>query len=227
MTDGPTTPPPSPSPSPSGMPGAPASLFDRVRNILVTPKTEWARIDAEPSSVASIFTGYVMILAAIGPIAMIIGQQLIGIQFFGVTLKPSIGYSLGSAVFTYVLSLVSVYVSALVIDALAPSFGGTKDFLKAFKVAAYAPTAAWLAGIFGIVPMLGFLAIVGLYSLYLLVVGLPMLMRVPADKSVGYIVVVIIVQIVLYALAMFIVGALVVAFFGGLGAMTGGPVIRY
>ena len=222
MSDGPVTPPP-----PSGLPGAPASLVERAKNILVTPKTEWPRIDAEPSSIASIYTGYVMILAAIGPIAALIGQQVFGYSAFGVTYKPPIATSVGSAVLTYILSLVSVYVSALIIDALAPSFGGTKDQVKAFKVAAYSATAAWLAGIFQIIPMLAFLAIVGLYSLYLLFVGLPMLMRVPADKAVGYVVVVIIVQIVLYFVVAMIVGALVLAFFGGLSAMGGGTVVRY
>jgi hypothetical protein len=209
------------------MPGAPVSLFERVKNILVTPKTEWPRIDAEPATIGGIYTGYVLILAAIGPIAALIGQQVFGYSAFGVTYKPPIATSVGSAVLTYILSLVSVYVSALIIDALAPSFGGTKDQVKAFKVAAYSATAAWLAGIFQIIPMLAFLAIVGLYSLYLLFVGLPMLMRVPADKAVGYVVVVIIVQIVLYFVVAMIVGALVLAFFGGLSAMGGGTVVRY
>lgn len=221
MTDGPTTPPP------GGMPGAPVSLVERVKNILVTPKTEWPRIDAEPATIGSIYTGYVLILAAIGPIALLIGQQVFGYSAFGVTYKPPIATSVGSAVLTYILSLVSVFVSALIIDALAPSFGGTKDQVKAFKVAAYSATAAWLAGIFQIIPMLAFLGIVGLYSLYLLFVGLPMLMRVPADKAVGYVVVVIIVQIVLYFVVAMIVGALVLAFFGGIGAMGGGTVVRY
>lgn len=221
MTDGPTTPPP------GGMPGAPVSLIERVKNILVTPKTEWPRIDAEPATIGGIYTGYVLILAAIGPIALLIGQQVFGYSAFGVTYKPPIATSVGSAVLTYILSLVSVYVSALIIDALAPSFGGTKDQVKAFKVAAYSATAAWLAGIFQIIPMLAFLAIVGLYSLYLLFVGLPILMRVPADKAVGYVVVVIIVQIVLYFVVAMIVGALVLAFFGGIGAMGGGTVVRY
>jgi hypothetical protein len=221
MTDGPTTPPP------GGMPGAPVSLVERVKNILVTPKTEWPRIDAEPATIGGIYTGYVLILAAIGPIALLIGQQVFGYSAFGVTYKPPIATSVGSAVLTYILSLVSVYVSSLIIDALAPSFGGTKDQVKAFKVAAYSATAAWLAGIFNIIPMLAFLAIVGLYSLYLLFVGLPMLMRVPADKAVGYVVVVIIVQIVLYFVVAMIVGALVLAFFGGIGAMGGGTVVRY
>jgi len=90
-----------------------------------------------------------------------------------------------------------VYVFALIIDALAPSFGGEKNFLQAFKVAAFAPTASWLAGIFSILPALSILGILGLYSLYLLYVGLPRLMKTPPEKAMVYTVVVIIAGIVL------------------------------
>jgi hypothetical protein len=223
MTDGPVTPPP----PPGGMPGAPASLIDRVKNILMTPKTEWPRIDAEPASVAGLFTGYAMILAAIGPIATLIGQQLFGYSFFGVTWKPSIGYSIGNAVIAYISTLVGAYVLGLIINALAPSFGGQQDQLKAMKVAIYCSTAAWVAGIFAIVPMLGLLAIFGLiYGLYLLYLGLPVLMRVPPDKLVGYFVVIIVVMIVLYFVIGMIVTALTATFFGAMGPAAG-PVIRY
>ena len=214
MTDGPTP-----------QPGAPASLIDRVKNILVTPKTEWPRIDAEPASIAGIYTGYVLILAAIGPIAMLIGQQVFGYSALGVSWKPPIGYSVTWAVLTYVLSLVSIYVLALIIDALAPSFGGTKDQVKAFKVAAYSWTAAWLAGIFQIIPMLAILGIVGLYSLYLLFLGLPVLMKAPQDKAVGYTVVAVVAAIVLWIVVGFVVGALVASFFP-LGGLAGGLTIR-
>jgi hypothetical protein len=199
------------------------SLISRVQNIILKPKEEWGVIDSEPATVQGIFTSYVMILAAIGPIAMLIGQQLVGVSILGVTYKPSPTYSIGQAVLTYVLSLVSVYVSALVIDALAPSFGGTKNQVQAFKVAAYSSTAAWLAGIFQIIPMLAFLAIVGLYGLYLLYLGLPRLMRVAEDKAIGYTLVVIVVQIVLYVVVAMVVGMLVVSFFGVAG-MAGGTV---
>jgi hypothetical protein len=226
MTDEPTTPPPPPpeTPRPAGLPGPSKSLFERAKDIIVQPRTEWGVIDAEPSTIASIYTGYVLILAAIGPIAMVIGHQVFGIGGFGFTFKPSIGFSIASAVMTYAVSLISIYVLALIIDALAPSFGGTKNQLNAFKVAAYSWTAAWLAGIFQIIPALAILGIVGLYSLYLLYLGLPRLMRAPEDKAVGYTVVVILAAIVLWVVAMFIVGALVVAFVG-----TGMPsaVIRY
>jgi hypothetical protein len=193
----------------------------------VTPKTEWPRIDAEPATVASIFTGYAMILAAIGPIAGLIGQQVFGYSFLGVTWKPSIGWSVGNAVLGYVLALVGLYVTALIINALAPSFGGQQDQVKALKVAAYSTTAAWVAGIFNIIPMLGILVLLAaLYGLYLLYLGLPVLMRVPQDKVIVYVVVIIVVNIVLYFVIAMIVGALTASFFGAMGPAAG-PVIRY
>jgi hypothetical protein len=179
-------------------PTGPSSLVERVKNIILQPKAEWPRIDSEPTTIAEIYKNYVVILAAIGPIAMLIGQQVFGYRGFGIVYKPSLTTSITQAVLTYVMSLVSVYVLALIIDALAPNFGGTKDPVKAFKLAAYSSTAAWIAGIFGIIPMLAILGIVGLYSLYLLYLGIPVLMRAPEDKAVGYTAVTVLAAIVLY-----------------------------
>jgi len=199
------------------------SLISRVQNILLRPKEEWGVIDAEPATIGGIYTSYVVILAAIGPLCTLIGQQVVGVSMLGVTWKPPIVYSIGTAAVGYVMSLVVVYVAALIIDALAPSFGGTKDPVKAFKVAAYSSTAAWVAGIFNIIPMLGILAILGsLYGLYLLYLGLPRLMRVSEDKAIGYTVVVVVVQIVLYFVVALVVGALVAAFFGSMLMAAGG-----
>ena len=190
------------------------SLVERVKNILLQPKAEWPRIDAEPATIGGIYTSYVMILAAIGPIAGLIGQQVFGFSALGISYKPPLGNSIAMAVIGYLMSLVSIYVLAVIIDALAPSFGGTKDQVKAFKVAAYSWTAAWLAGIFGIIPMLALLGIVGLYSLYLLYLGLPVLMKVSEDKAVGYTAVTVLAAIVLYFAVAMVVGALVAAFMG-------------
>lgn len=162
-----------------------SSLVDRVKNILLTPKTEWPRIDAEPATTTGIFTSYVMILAAIGPVAGLIGQQFVGYSGYGIA-KPSLGLSLGTAVLSYLLTLAGVWVLAKIIDFLAPTFGGTRDDVKALKVAAYAWTAAFLAGIVQIIPALAILGLVGLYSVYLLYLGLPVLMKTSTEKAVGY-----------------------------------------
>jgi hypothetical protein len=110
-------------------------------------------------------------------------------------------------VVTYLLTLGGVFVLALIIDALAPSFGGTQNQVQALKVSAYSSTASWVAGIFGLVPALGILGILGLYSLYLLYLGLPVLMKAPAEKAMGYTVVVIIAAIVLFLVVGLVAGS--------------------
>ena len=193
----------------------PPSLADRVKAILLQPKEEWPRIDAEPATIGSIYTSYVVPLAAIPAVAGLIGALVFGYSFFGVTYRPSIGVALGSAITQYVLALISVFVLSLIIDWLAPTFGGVKSSVQAFKVAAYSATASWVAGILAIIPSIAALGmLLGLYSLYLLYLGLPRLMKAPADKAMSYTVVTIIAAIVLAI----VVGMLVVpisSMFGG------------
>ncbi len=181
------------------------NLFERVKRILLTPRTEWEVIDAEPTTPAELYTRYIAPLAAIGPIAQLIGYSVFGISvpFVG-TYRVPIGSAITQALVMYVLTLAGTYVLALIIDALAPTFNGQRSQIQALKLAAYSFTASWVAGIFALVPGLRILAILGLYSLYLLYLGLPVLMKTPREKAMGYTVVVILAAIILWM----IVGAI-------------------
>lgn len=183
------------------------NLVDRAKNLILQPKQEWAVIDAEPHTVQDLYTQYVLILAAIPPVVSFIGLSIVGIGAFGSTYRVPMESGVAHLVISYVLSLAAVYVIALIIDALAPQFGGRKSFIQALKVAAYFPTPGWIAGVFNIIPALwiiGFL--LSLYSLYLLYLGLPALMKPPEDKAIPYMVVVIIAAIVLFVVIAAIVG---------------------
>ena len=169
-----------------------AALADRAKNILMTPEKEWEKIDGEKPVLAELFTNYAAILIAIPAVCSFIGWQVFGIM----GMHPSIGISLKHLVLTYIVSVISLVVSGLASEFLAPQFGGTADRLSAFKLAIYSMTAAWLAGIFSIVPALGILGIVGLYSVYLYYLGAPRLMKVPKEKAGVYTAAVIISTIV-------------------------------
>ncbi len=198
-----------------------SGLVTRVKNILLSPIAEWDRIAAEPATVQGLFLGYACILAAIGPVARLIGSQIFGYGFFVVRFRPSLVASLSQAVVGYVLGLVGVFVLAVIIDALAPNFGGTKDRIQAFKVAVYASTAAWVAAVFGLLPALSILTILGLYSLYLLYLGLPKLMKAPEDKAMAYTIVTIVVAVVVWVVVGVVTGAVVGAgMMGGLARNT-------
>src|SRR5579859_8022446 len=164
-------------------------LVTRAKNILIGPKTEWPVIAGESTSPAALFGGYVAPLAAIPPIATIIGNQL----FTG---AMTFGQSIAIGIVGFVIALVGVYVLGLIASKIAPSFGGRDDLSQGLKLVGYAYTAAWVAGIVNLVPALGMLAIIGsLYSLYLLYAGGAVMMGIPRERSAGYTVVVILVAI--------------------------------
>src|SRR5690606_36471756 len=142
---------------------AQSGLIDRVKNILLQPSPTWEAINTEPATVGGLYKGYMVPLAAVPAICSLIGAVVFGYGAFGVTFKPPIAMALSSAVVGFVLSLVMVYVLALVIDALAPTFGGQKNQIQALKVAAYSMTASWVVWIVGIFPPLMILSILGLY----------------------------------------------------------------
>lgn len=193
-------------------PAVDPSLVSRVKYILTRPKFEWPVIDAESASIKGLFTSYAVILAAIPAVATIVGQIAFGHRgLFGPVLAGAL---------SYVLSLISVYILGLIIDALAPTFGGTKNPVKAMQVAVYSMTAAWVAGVLNVLPMLGWLAgLLGLYGFYLMYLGLPTLMKTAADKALGYTIVVVVAAIILNVIVFAIVGAVIASFaIVGMGA---------
>ena len=175
-------------------------LVDRAKSIILQPKQEWELIHREEYTVKELYTQYVMILAAIPALAGFIGFSLIGLGGFLSQYRIPIPSGIAHMVIGYLFSLGAVYVLALVIDGFAPTFGASKNFLQALKLAVFSSTAIWLAGIFSILPALMILSLLGLYSLWLLYLGLPVMMEVPEDKAIPYFVVIVVVSIVLHVI---------------------------
>ena len=174
------------------------ALVDRAQAIVLRPRQEWQVIDSEGTTTADLYRDYILPLAAIGPVATLIGGVLFGVNvpFVGVA-RASLTSAIAQAVVSYAFALAGVYILAIVIDRLAASFGGTPSPMQALKVATYGSTASWLAGVFGLIPVLSPLGILGLYSLYLLFLGLPILMKAPQERALAYTAVVIVVAIVI------------------------------
>jgi len=189
-------------------------LNTRAKAILLKPKDEWSVISEEQTSIAGMFLGYAVILAAIPAIAQFLRSVLFGYGAFGYSYKPSFIASLGAGISQYVLSLVSVAIIALVTDFVVTKFEGQANRNAAFKLAIYGSTAAWLSGIFQLIPGLGVLALLGIYSLYLVYVGLTPLMQVPREKALVC-TIVILVAVLVVNLAAAAVLAPVSAIFGG------------
>ena len=164
-----------------------AALLQRVLDILMRPRDTWLQIDAEDGNPARIYLSYLVFLAAIPAVAGFIGYSLIGVGAFGISVRVPVVQGLVSMVVGYVLSLAMVYVLALIANMLAPRFQAQQDMGSAFKLVAYASTAGMLGGVFSILPSLAMLGLLAaLYSVYLIYSGIPVLMKAPQEKAVGY-----------------------------------------
>ena len=197
------------------------ALFARAKAILLKPAQEWPRIAVEPASPNDIFLRYVVPLAAIGPICRFLHGQLFGWGAFGISFHPGLLGGLAElVVISYILALVGIFVLILIADALAPRFAGQANRTNATKLIAYGATASFVAGVFSLIPGLGILALLGLYSLYLFYLGAEPVMRVPRDKALAYTAV----TVLCAAVLSLVVGAVampVMRLLGG-GALVGG-----
>lgn len=164
-------------------------LIGRILNLLIHPQETWDVIDGEPSTIEALYRAWVLPLAAIPAVCGALGLfSFRGFEIFGVRYQPSFVSIFGDAIASYALTLIAVYLLALVIDQFALQFGGERSRTQAFKVAAYSGTAAWVAGVFRLLPTAGGLLMLlgALYSLYLLYLGLPRLMRSHPAYTLNY-----------------------------------------
>jgi hypothetical protein len=202
------------------------ALMDRAKAICLKPNTEWPVIEAETPSTNELMFGYAVPLAAIGPIAGFIGGVVIGrtVPIVGISFHVPLVNGLTMAVLTYVMSLVGIFLLSMIVNALAPRFGGQKNSAQALKVSVYSLTPAFVGGIFGILTSLRWLGLfAAIYGVYLFYLGLPVLMKSPKEKSFAYTIVVVICTFVL-ALVIGTVGTMVVGTGAiGAGALTGMP----
>lgn len=157
----------------------------RVQEILLTPFGEWSAIATEPTSVKDLYWGYIIPLAAIGPIASVFGVSFVGISGgSGVMYRLPLLPSLSMEFVSYLCSLVGIFLLAVLVMLLAPVFGGKRDLTKALKLIAYSYTPVWLASFLYLAPDFALFGILfGFYGVYLLYIGLPVLMDSTNDEA--------------------------------------------
>ncbi len=184
------------------------NLVSRAVNMLKSPKTEWDAVVAEEATVSSLYTGYAVPLSLVSHLAGFIGSAFI-VSTFGVHFGTT--YWLTSAVLGWLLGLVGLYVSALIVNWLAPKFASTPNTVSAMKLVTFAMTGSWVGGIAQIIPVVGGIVAVagGVYSIYLFYLGIPKLMGTPQDKVIGYMVVCALVMILIMIAIGLVVGSIV------------------
>jgi len=187
------------------------TLIQRATDITLKPATEWDVIAPEATTTADLYKTYIIPLAAIPLVASFLGMTLLGINVpFAGHIRTPLVAGLTTLVLGLLMSVLSTFLVAQIINALAPSFGGEKNATQALKVTAYSFTPIWLAGVLNIVPMLGMLGIfASFYAVYVLYLGLPVLMKAPKDKALAYTIVSVVCAIVVSFILAAVVSSIV------------------
>ena len=186
------------------------NLVERAKNMIVSPKTEWEAVASEDPNIQQILMGYVLPLALIPTLATIIGWGAIGILGF-----TSFTYGIALGLVQLINAFLSVLIAGFVIDALAGSFGSTKNMGRAVQLVAYSMTPIWVFGILNIIPAIGWLSfLLGLYALFLIYLGLTPLMKTPEDKKAVYMIVSIVILGAVYWIISIILTSILLAIFG-------------
>lgn len=167
-------------------------IINRAQAILLKPAATWDVIALETTTIKSLYVNYAVLLAAIPAVCGFLGA---------IFLHVPLVHALGGAVAAYVVSLAGTAVLAVIAEALATRMTGQSNQIQAFKLAVYSATPAWIAGVFLLLPQLAGLSVLGaLYSFYLLYLGAPKLMKTPYDKTVGYVLTLIVAFIIVMAI---------------------------
>lgn len=176
-------------------------LAGRILGMLARPGHTLAVAAEEAVTQRELWTGYILPLAAIAPLCGAAGLFLFGasIAGVGIHLRNSIPQALMGAAVDYLLAVAAVYLLTLVVDFTAPAFGGRSNRVQALKLVGYSGTAVWVAGLFDLYPTLGFpVAILGgLWSLYALYLGLPVMMQSPRSQQLNYFAMVLVAAVIL------------------------------
>jgi Yip1 domain len=172
-------------------------IVERAKAITLNPAATWPVIEAEKHNAKSLFVPYLLILAAIPAVCSFIGLSLVGMGGFGFNFRVPVASGLAMMITTYILSIIMTFGMGWLASALAPTFGGQSDLVQGLKLAVFGGTPMMLAGIFNILPALSIIGLlVALYSLYVMYLGLPVLMKNPKEKTIVYMVVLIIASII-------------------------------
>jgi len=160
-------------------------VAQRAKEVILKPRDTFEIIKEETISSRDLILNYLSIIAILPAIGSIIGMSAVGVRIsvFGTFRIPLIN-SVSSAVLQYILTLIGIYILGLIINALAPTFSGTKSNIQSLKVATYCATPTLVAGILYIIPLLNVVVIIaGLYGLYLLYLAIPIIMECPKEKA--------------------------------------------
>jgi hypothetical protein len=168
-------------------------MINQAIKIITKPKQALQEVSTQ-----SITRNDIIIYLAIIGIPTFIGI-LIGYGFLWYWGATLIVPALVGAIIYYIVAIIGIILFGYLINAFAPTFKSQQNPAQALKLVAFAATPWLLAGILYILPgwLWPVVLLAGLYGLYILYLGLPILMGTPQDQQLPYMIVGVVIFIVI------------------------------
>jgi hypothetical protein len=172
-----------------------SNVFNRAKNLLISPQMEWVRIESESTSRKELIKGYVVPFVILIAICSFIGASVFSLQlytFWLIIIKILI---------TAALIIAGVLLSSLIINELCPSFETPKNPDATLKLIVYSFTSFYISScLVGLLPDLTILAVLGFHSVYLFWMGTSAILKTPEVNKPGFVIVSFLIMIGIYAI---------------------------
>jgi len=151
----------------------------KARMVVTDPKGCWDTIKEEEGSVEKLFKDFAIPFFALYPICHVVGALLRGGHFF---------YALKFQIVNYLMLLFGTWLFGMVMVKVVEKYEGKATVENATKVAVYCAVPHILGNVLFVIPFAISVTsvlslIIGIYGLYLYIVGLPKLVDFPQDKK--------------------------------------------
>ncbi len=162
-------------------------IVDHLIGVFLHPVLEWEAIREEHETLGQAFV-HVASLAAIPVISGFLGTTQYGWEVGqGEPVKLTIESALIMSALYYLVLLGAVYSVGWMIHWMGRTFGALQPLSQCVVLAAYVPTPLFLVGFMQAYPSLWLNLLVGFpalaYSIFLLYIGLPIMMRIPPERG--------------------------------------------
>ena len=163
-------------------------ILTHVWGLFSHPDREWEAIGAESCTIGNCYLRHVLILAALPAVSALVGSTQVGWQIgVGSAIKLSLPSALIIGAVFYVAMLAAVVTMGEFIHWMASTYDAEAPIERCVVLSAYTATPLFLAGVLTLYPLLWLNMLIGLlalaYTIYLLYLGVPIVMRVPKEQG--------------------------------------------
>lgn len=199
-------------------------MIQHTFGLLTRPANQWRTIAQLPENSFRTLVLYPCIMAILPAVAWYYGTSRVGwsVGDQGDTIKLTIESARQLSILFYLAMVACVVVIGYFIHWMSDTYGADSSVTKGIVIAGMASTPMFLAGLVGFHPLLWLDLLIGVaavsWSVYLLYLGIPIIMKIPEER--GFLFSSAVLGVALVILICLMVGSVILWDFGAAPAFT-------